>query len=484
MQHNKDGEPKLFNLFGLFSLFTLLTNALYAESFADFKRVQSASYSHYRDARDNAFHSYLQEQWKEYKAYITPSMYEEPKPKAIAPKNEQKAPDVGPIVKIELPKSEPTPKPTISLPQKEIKNGVNIDFFGSQLLFHSETEIQKAKFYPESQKGIANFFTLLAASDYTTTLSEIKEYKKILKLNDWALYLLVTKLSQKIYADTNAAKIYSWFLLNKLSYNVKIALSKSNNIYLLHYSENTLYATPRYSFDGKYYYIITDYNKKNIEEVYTYKGEYPEADRGLDFSLKRLPLLKEDSVQKEVSFSDYGKSYRASYHYNKNLIDFMKTYPQVDYKIYFNTAMEASTYRDIAKDIKKYTDGKKISEAMNFVLRFVQKAFKYERDYEQFGHEKVMFAEETLVYNASDCEDRAVLFSYLIKHLFGISVVGVKYSDHMSTALYIPLKGDSVMVANRRYVMADPTYINANIGQEMPKYRDIEPEYFIRLRSN
>jgi hypothetical protein len=124
---------------------------------------------------------------------------------------------------------------------------------------------------------------------------------------------------------------------------------------------------------------------------------------------------------------------------------------------------------------------KKMSEAMNIVLRFVQKAFKYERDKEQFGHEKVMFSEETLVYNASDCEDRAILFSNLIKELFGVSVVGVKYNDHMSTALYIPLQGDSIKVGKRRYVMADPTYVNANIGQEIPKYKNIRPDYFIYL---
>ena len=479
MRHNRDGEQKLFKLFGLFSLFALLTNTLNAESFADFKRVQAASYNKYKDARDNAFHNYLEKQWREYKAYITPSMYEKPKPKTITPKQEQKAPSVGPIVKIKVPKEKLIPK---ILPPKEIvKEGISVDFFGSMLRFTPNKKIEQAKFYPENQKGITNFFTVLASSDYSTTLREIREYQKSFMLNDWALYLLVNKLSKKSFSDSNEAKIYSWFLLNKLSYNVKIALSKNHDVYLLHYSKATIYATPRYSFNGKYYYIISAYNHKNIERIYTYKSDYPEADKPLDFTLRSLPLLKEKSLQKKIGFKDYGKNYTASYSYNKNLLDFMNTYPQVDYKIYFNAPMESRTYAEIAKDIKQYTDGKKISEAMNFVLRFVQKAFKYERDDEQFGYEKVMFAEETLVYNASDCEDRAVLFSYLVKHLFGINVVGVKYSDHMSTALYIPLKGDSVMVANRRYVMADPTYINANIGQEIPKYRSIEPEYFIRL---
>jgi len=74
-----------------------------------------------------------------------------------------------------------------------------------------------------------------------------------------------------------------------------------------------------------------------------------------------------------------------------------------------------------------------------------------------------------------------VLFASLVKRLFGISAVGLKYSDHMSTALYIPMEGDSVRVGRRRFVVADPTYINANIGEQIPKYRDIEPESYIQL---
>jgi hypothetical protein len=484
--HNKDGEQKLYRLFGLFSVSLLIGSSLNAESFAEFKQTQAESYSKYKDARDNAFNSYLKEEWKGYKAYMTPPMYEEPKPKSITPKLEQKAPDVGPIVRIEIPKKPFIQKATI--PKKELKKekqkGIVFGFFGSKLIFTRDKKIQNVNFYPQNQMGISNFFTLLASSNYTTTLDEIKRYKREFNLNDWGVYLLVTKLSQKVYHKQNEAKIYKWFLLNKLSYNVKIALSESKNIYLLHYSKDIIYATPRYNFNGKYYYIITKYNKKNIENIYTYGKNYPDADKALNFKLNRLPNFQKDMGVKKVSFRDYGKDYSASYSYNKNIIDFMNTYPQVDYKVYFNAPVEFVTYSELAKDIKRYTDGKKISEAMNFVLRFVQKAFKYERDEDQFGHEKVMFAEETLYYNASDCEDRAILFSYLIKKLFGISVVGVKYSDHMSTALYIPLKGDSVMVGRYKYIMADPTYINANIGQEMPKYRNIQPEYFIRLSSH
>jgi len=481
VQRNRDGEQRLLSRFGRFNLLLFLSVTLVsAGSFEDFKKVQSESFSNYKDARDNTFNNYLKAQWKEYKAFITPSMYKIPKPKSIQSLQETKAPDVGPLVQIRVPKK--VKQPPKERVKKELHKDVIFDFFASAVGFSVDKNIYKAKFYPQNQAGIANVFSVLASSNYAVTLKEIKRYKKALQLNDWGISLLVKKLSHKVFIDENEVKIYTWFLLNKLGYNVKIALTENKNIVLLYNSKDIIYATPRYRLGGKYYYIISRYNTNENEQIYTYAQNYPDATKALDFTLSKLPLLREKRVNKQVSFKEYGKVYTARYSYNQNIIDFMNTYPQVDYKVYFDAPVELETYKSLAQDIKKYIDGKKMSEAMNIVLHFVQKAFKYERDEEQFGHEKVMFAEETLAYNASDCEDRAILFAYLTKKLFGVRVVGVKYSDHMTTALYVPLHGDSVKIGSRRYVMADPTYINANIGQEMPKYRNIQPESFIRLQ--
>ena len=162
----------------------------------------------------------------------------------------------------------------------------------------------------------------------------------------------------------------------------------------------------------------------------------------------------------------------------------MASYPQADYETFFNAPMDSKTYKDLTLSLKKYINGKKASEAMNFVLHFVQKSFKYEQDNKQFGREKVMFAQETLFFEKSDCEDRAVLFSYLIKELFDISVVGVKYKDHMATALYIPLDGDAVTSGSRKFVIADPTYVDAVIGTSMPKYKSLQPQSYIIVKNN
>jgi len=252
-------------------------------------------------------------------------------------------------------------------------------------------------------------------------------------------------------------------------------------VYLLHYVKDTVYQVPRYKLSNKYYYILSSYDKEAIKKIYTYKGHYPHASKSLDFSLQELPKLRQDRIKKERSFTYEGKNYHVTYSQNQNLIAFMKSYPQVAYGIYFNATLDMKTYQELASQIKVYCDGRKMADALNFVLRFVQKAFVYKRDDMQFGHEKVMFADETLFYDASDCEDRSVLYAQLVKRLFGVSVVAVKYSDHMTTALDIPMQGDSVLYANKRYVIADPTYMNANIGESIRRYHLVEPEDFIRL---
>jgi hypothetical protein len=481
VQQNKVGEQKSCRLFGLFNLtLLLLSTTLFAQSFADFKRSQESSFAKYRDERDAAFNSYLKSQWDEYTAQAGKPFYEKEKPKNITPAVQKEIASVGPKISIEIDtKKEINANIRIIISKpKVVKYDVNFDFFGETLGFNIENSIKSARYYPQTQVGIVNYFNVIASNNYDDIVREISQTSKELQLNDWGVYLLVLNLAQSIYENQDESKLFTWFILNKLGYDVKVGLS-SKHVVLMHYSEKLIYATPSYSFGKKRFYVISNYAKGSAGRVYTYKQSYPEATKPLDLELKQLPKFAQNIQKKTLKFKQYTNEYTISYNYNKNIIDFMATYPQADYETYFNAPMQESTYQEIAGELKKYINEKQASVALNFVLNFVQKAFKYERDDEQFGREKVMFAEETLYYDKSDCEDRAILFSYLVKELFNIGVIGVKYKDHMATALYIPMKGDSVKSGQRKFVIADPTYINANIGQSMPKYKSTIPESFI-----
>ncbi len=362
-----------------------------------------------------------------------------------------------------------------------VKKDINFDFYGSQLGFYIPKTIKGANFYPQNQKGIASFFDTAASSEYKALISDITKVSNDMNLNGWGVYLLVLKVSDEMFKDQDNSKLMSWFIFNKMGYAVKVGLA-NKHIVLMHYSKKIIYSTPNYSFGKKKYYVVANYSKGSVGRLFSYRQDYPGSTKPLDLSLETLPNFAQDMKSKTLEFKQFGNTYTVPFEYNKNLIDFMATYPQADYSTFFNAPLSDKTYSDIASGLKKYVDGKKASDAMNFVLNFVQKSFKYERDNQQFGREKVMFAEETLYFDKSDCEDRAVLFSYLMKELFHVPVVGVKYKDHMATALYVPMEGDKVINKAKKYVIADPTYINANIGMSMPQYKSIVPQSYITVK--
>ncbi len=485
MQQIKVGEQKSLRLFGRFSLLLVLCISLLdAGSFEDFKREQAESFKQFKDERDNAFNKYLKEEFKAYKAAQGIVIYEKPKPKEIAKAKPLKTKSVGPKTTIkvkEIKHTEVKPPQQIVIEKvKEAKKDITFNFYGSALGFNMPDGIKNAKFTPQNQKGISSFFEGAASSEYENLVQELLSVSKAMNLNDWGIYQLVLLYSDAVFSNPDESKLLSWFLFNKLGFNVKVGLA-NKHIVLMHYSKKTIYSTPNYSFSKKKFYVVSNYNKGSVGSLYTYKHDYPDADKPLDLSIKTLPNLSSDMKSKTLKFEYLNKSYNIAYKYNQNLIDFMASYPQADYQTYFNAPVDSRTYKSIATSLKKYVDGKQASDAMNFVLHFVQNAFMYQRDDQQFGREKVMFAEETLYYDKSDCEDRAVLYSYLIKELFGISVVGLKYKDHMATALYVPMEGDSVQKGSKKFIVADPTYINASIGQSMPKYKGLMPQKIIQV---
>lgn len=482
---NRDGDQKLFSLCGRFSLLFLLALAtLYAEqSFKDFKKVQVESFKSYKDERDNAFEKYLKGEWKAFSEQKPTPLYEEPKPLEIAPAAPQAQNPVGPKVYLQI-KDDTNDSVAAEIKPQIIKQkALSFDFFGTKMAFDVSESLKKSNFYPQNQSGITNFFSTAASSEYEKLVTEIQAVAGEMELNDWGIYLLVTKISQMATSNPDNANLFSWFLLGKLGYAVKVGLANGRTV-LMHYAQKTIYATPRYSFANRNYYVVSNYAKGGVGRIFSYEQEYPNATKELNLSLEKLPKFAQNIQQKSLKFSLQGQSYAVAFAYNKNLIDFMASYPQADYETFFNAPLEKSTLSDLSIAFKEHINGKKASDAINFVLHFVQNAFAYQQDNEQFSREKVMFAQETLYYDKSDCEDRAVLFSSLVKEFFGINVVGVKYKDHMATALYIPLEGDSVSIKSKRFVVADPTYKDATLGMSMPKYRARKPVEYIIVKQD
>ncbi len=515
----------------LFLLSGLLAASLFAETYEEYLKAQQQAFSAYKEERDKAFSDFLNKEWKAYKEAQGYKAYEEKKPLALpkAPPKQKQTPPKR-VTKVEEPKKIPRPphppkkeiKP-VPEPKKEVKNlvikpkevvpppvvvpkestpkvvavppvvkekerpkqytkivippenqrlkSLYLKFFGVDVQVHYDPSILFSVSSRIDKSDIADSWDHLAQSDYEATIKELNTISDTLQLNDWARYLLIKKVASGIYHKENEAKIFSWFALLKMGYDAHVAY-QSQRVVLLLPIEGDLYNTIYYTLNNKKYYAIDYYAKGKIGSIMTYDNTYEGANAGIDFAVTELPRFADVKAQKRLLFQMDNKPREVQLSYNTNLMNFFQTYPQVAYTNYFSSPESILLQESIKTSFTPLLEGKSQEESIDIILNFVQNAFKYQVDNKQFNQEKVMFPSETLFYPYSDCEDRAILFTYMVKTLLGIDIVGVKYPNHMATAVKVDeqLKGEYVYAGKRSYLVADPTYINASVGMSMPQF--------------
>jgi hypothetical protein len=123
------------------------------------------------------------------------------------------------------------------------------------------------------------------------------------------------------------------------------------------------------------------------------------------------------------------------------------------------------------------------AEAANLLIRFVQTALDYATDQEQFNVEKWMLPEETIHYPYSDCDDRSILYAWLVRELLDREVMGVQWPGHMAVAVVFESDpgGAGFSYEGKRWTICDPTYFGADIGMVPPIF-DGEPFEPVRLK--
>jgi len=460
----------------IFFLLFFYLFSLQAQTYEEFLRSQNEAFATYKEERDKAFSDYLNKEWKAYQESMGVRAYEKKKPVSL-PKAKPvslQEPEKKVIV-LKQPIVEEVEKrysKIIIEPESERLKRLYLNFYGVELTLNYDSSMELSVRRSVSREKIAQSWKTLASSEYKTTIDELKSIREKLRLNDWATYLLVKQVAGAIYHNENEARIFSWFVLLKMGYDARLSFQK-NRVVLLMPVKGALFNTVYYRLGDRQYYAIDYYAKGKIGSIKTYEHTYDGSNRAIDFSVVSLPLLSEHKVKKSLGFT-FKKNYRSFVlEYDKNLFDFYQSYPQVDYSHYFSAPESVLFDRSIKEAFDPLIVGKSQSEAVDIILAFVQNAFKYRVDTEQFDQEKVMFPSETLFYTYSDCEDRAILFSYMVKLLLGTEVIGLKYSNHMATALWLKekVKGEYVLHNQKPYIVADPTYVNARLGMSMPQYR-------------
>ena len=447
--------------------------------------AQKKEFQEYKDKRDKEFTAFLKTQWKAIDIVKGEVRDEEPKPDVMPvarPEPILLKPVARPVV-VTVPEPDVTKKPVaapVAVAPKD--KSLTIDFYGRQIRFYYEPGLKQKLPANINKDTISNYWSALSRKDYDSLLKQLAVQKKSLQLNDWAYALLINKLAVKINNNRrNESVLLSWFLLAKSAYQARIAYSK-NTIYLLLPSAHEMFEVSYFTFSGRRYYAVElDGIKYKPGRVHTYDGEYPGATKVFDMRVTPLVASSGQPERRHLSFAFEGEKYSIEVNYDRGRIEFFRTYPQLNLKLYFASGVYKVTGSPLQKQLASYMQGMSEQQAVNFLLRFVQTSLQYETDAQQFGEENYLFPEETLFYPYSDCEDRAVLFSWLVKSLLNLNVVGLDYPGHVAVAVHFTedVIGDSVSYNGKRYVVSDPTYTNARAGMTMPDFKKYKPAIIV-----
>jgi hypothetical protein len=465
----------------LFIISILFVGVLFANEYQEWLKAQSNDFNTYKKTLDEEFLDMLKKDWKGFETLFEPTPYKKEKPKTL-PKVEKvkkiskKEIESSPLVKIKkiVKKEErtPVPKPIVQEKEEGIKEEIN--FFNQELVFFFKKSFD-FKFNEISKNELGESWKQLSKNDYKSFIKQINIYRNQYKLNDWALYKMLNILGTELYKDKNKANIFTWFIFTKMNFDTKIAYNKSE-VFLLANVKESLYQVSFFKLNSKRYFVLSPEGRKSsLGKIYSYPHSYSSSLKRLSFDMNEKNInIYSDVKVRNLSFKFNEKEYVVKSSYSNDLIDFYKTFPQSQYDLYFNSKKSNELSNSLLVSLKTYLEGKSELEAVNFLLRFTQKSFDYQTDKQQFSYEKVMFPEETLHYSFSDCEDRSIMFAYLVESLLGLDVVGIKYKDHLSTAVAISsqINGSSIKYKDKVYTLSDPTYINANTGMVMPKYKN------------
>lgn len=438
-------------------------------------------------SRDVEYSNFLNDsEWTLFEGFLTDKRPEKPKPLTV-PKVETEPvskPRPQPLV---LPKeavAKPLPKPEVKpepepLPCKPAETkpegGKSISsfiFYGRNISVPADPKMRSISGGKFGQKEISDFWKSLSATDYTPTVTALMDEKEAMGLNDWGYYLMVNRFAKTAYSDENRSMLLTWFILVRSGLDVRVGYNDGGVVLLLP-TETSLFDMSYVKMDGNKFYVV---NNSTGTGVRTCPGNYANG-RPLDFNQSRPLHLGGKVAIRSLSFEFKGQEYKMDFSYDPDITEYYKSLPQAQFEVFFNASPSEPLKKSIVNNLKPIVEKMDKPDAMNFLLQFVQLSFPYKTDPQQFGYEKYFYADELFYYPFCDCEDRSVLFSYLVHTLMGYDVVGTEFPEHMATAVALDyqIDGTKYRISNNTYTVADPTFIRATVGQCMSKYENTNP---------
>jgi hypothetical protein len=498
----KDIHRTLLILLCLFSI------AASAQSFEEYKRQQQAKFNSYAQKKTEAFRAYRDRVNAEFVDYMRKAWTrEEAQPAKPLPKRPEPpkpvvretldiplfdAIPIGDVIKPEVPDFK-KPQPIIPLdeleklvntepeelseevkpivkPQTDKLEGFVFNWCGQTWRVPLDNQ-HRFRLKSVNEADVADAWRVLSEAKYGPVVAACLKIRDSYQLPDWGyLHFLEAMANSFLPGKANEARLFEMFILSQSGYQVRIARS-NGQLYLLVPSSGNIYEYTYLTIESRNYYVIDKSSSRG--SFFVYERDFPHA-QPFTWQMSELPQLVGEGKVRTLQgkrFPEVGATVEIS----KNLTEFMNEYPRCnDWNSYAFASLSRQAKDGLYPTLRQAIDGKTKKEAVDILLDFVQTAFEYQTDQEQFGKERPLFGDETLYYPYCDCEDRSILFSILVRELVGLDVVLLNYPEHLATAVCFNenVEGDYFVIDGKRYVVCDPTYIGSHVGEAMPGFKN------------
>lgn len=460
----------------------------FSKEFDDFLGETQKEFDDFRDKCNQEYADFVRKSWKEFGAEppvympkvpdVKPVIYNGDPADTILKDKKQFLEEKTIVQPLKDEDVAEQPKPLEEIEQQPVApkdtaySHMPFQFFNTdmQVRLDEEKRIYVGELKPDR---IADMLEVLSTKEYDNLVYDCLKLRKEHKYCDWAYLLMLKSVADQFCGEgTNEAALMLGYLYYQSGYKMRFAMD-STKLYVLVASRHSIYDKYSYIIDGERYYPMDDV--KGVIRIC--QAKYPK-EKGLSLYIKEPQTFgNTEFVTREIKSERY-----PDIHFNvkigNGIVKFYDTYPtsyvgddfMTRWAMYAGTPLEEDIQKQIYPVLKDELKGLTPLQATSRLLNLVQTGLKYEYDEKVWGGDRAFFSEETLYYPYCDCEDRAILFTRLVRDLLGLDCVLIYYPGHLAAAVNFPgeeTRGAYYNYGGKDYIVCDPTYINAGVGKQM-----------------
>jgi len=320
---------------------------------------------------------------------------------------------------------------------------VDFDFFEENVSISYAEDFSLVLSVFFTTENVAQFYYDIEDDYVTPSLNDLMEYKTNMHLSDWYYYLLIRETAQQLFPDNSQPyfksyqTVFAWLMLARSGYKVQLNYTETD-VYLSVFTLDKLYDIPVKKHGQGWMVEVSQFHTNHKGFVATVRSNFflSENKHLFTFKPKQLPLFTNPILtERIVKFEHEEKEYFLNCLLDRTMLQLINTLPEMGVVDHVKMPLSQNTYNSLIPALTAHIRGMNKEEAIRFLLSFTRTGFEYQDD-QVYSHDNITFTpEETLYYRYSDCEDRSVLFAYLVRELLEIETILLDFDTHVAVGI-------------------------------------------------